>query len=85
MNNFKKYDVVVFDEHNKIVVLASTMLDGIEYLYTCGITDDEQDLTNEYSVMKVNCSNASLGSVEDKELLSILLPKFYNMLREDEE
>ncbi len=84
MNNFKRYDVIVFNEHDKVVVLASTMLDGIEYLYVNKITDDEQNVTDEYDILKVDCSDATLESVEDKTILATLLSTFDVMLREEE-
>ena len=84
MNNFRKYDVIGFENDDiKVVVVESIMYEGIEYLYVNQITDDEKDLTEKYFVMSVDCNDATLVEVRDPEVLSVLIPKFQKMIEED--
>ncbi len=85
MNNFKRYDVVTFEDGSKVVVLETLMHDGIEYLYVGEVTDDEEDLTDVYYVMNVDCTDATLQKETNQEVLAELLPKFQQMLLEDDE
>ena len=83
MSNFRKYDIIEFDENDKVVVLASYMYDGVEYLYVNKILPDESDMTDKYDILMVDCSDATLVTVRDAELLQILRPHFEELILQD--
>lgn len=86
MKNFDKNDIIEFGEEKiKVLVLASYILNGEEYLYVSEITDDEKEATGRYDILRVNVNNATLINVRDKEVLNELLPIFQKILLEDKE
>ena len=51
---FKRYDVITFEENDKVVVLAALVHNGNEYVYVNEILPDESDVTDVYKVMVVH-------------------------------
>lgn len=80
MNNFKRYDVVSFEDGEKVVVLESLLHDGIEYVYVSEVNSDATEITNNFYVMSVNCNDATLKKETNKEILAEILPTFQKML-----
>lgn len=76
---FKRYDVVTFDENNKVVVLESLLYKGVEYVFVNEILPDETDVTNVYKIMRV-FDDGTLEKVVDPPLLMQLSPLFQERL-----
>lgn len=79
---FKRYDVITFEENDKVVVLEALVHDGNEYVYVNEILPDESDITDVYKVMVVHYEDGTLEKVTDRELLGVLLPKFHKLLEQ---
>lgn len=79
---FKRYDVITFEENDKVVVLEALVYDGNEYVYVNEILPDESDVTDVYKVMVVHYEDGTLEKVTDHGLLSVLLPKFHKLLEQ---
>ena len=43
---FKRYDVITFEENDKVVVLAALVHEGNEYVFVNEILPDESDVTD---------------------------------------
>ena len=77
---FKRYDVITFEENDKVVVLEALLHEGNEYVYVNEILPDESDVTDVYKVMVVHYEDGTLEKVVDPELLNVLLPQFQKLL-----
>lgn len=78
--SFKRYDVITFEENDKVVVLESLLHDGGEYLYVDEINSDETELLEKYKVLEVDYKNGTLNKITDINQLSILIPLFQEAL-----
>ena len=79
---FKRYDVITFEENDKVVVLEALVHDGNEYVYVNEILPDESDITDVYKVMVVHYEDGTLEKVTDPQILQVLLPKFHKLLEQ---
>lgn len=79
---FKRYDVITFEENDKVVVLAALIHEGNEYVFVNEILPDESDVTNVYKIMVVHYEDGTLEKVTDPELLKVLGPKFQELLEQ---
>lgn len=79
---FKRYDVITFDENDKVIVLEALIHEGNEYVYVNEILPDESDITDNYMVMVVHYEDGTLEKVKDGKLLEVLLPKFHKLLQQ---
>ena len=77
---FKRYDVITFEENDKVVVLEALLHEGNEYVYVNEILPDESDVTDVYKIMVVHYEDGTLEKVIDSALLQVLLPKFHELL-----
>ncbi len=77
---FKRYDVITFEENDKVVVLEALVHEGNEYVYVNEILPDESDITDVYKIMVVHYEDGTLEKVTDQQLLQVLLPKFYKLM-----
>ncbi len=77
---FKRYDVITFEENDKVVVLEALKYEGNEYVYVNEILPDESDVTDVYKVMVVHYEDGTLEKVVDPNLLQVLLPQFQQLL-----
>ena len=77
---FKRYDVITFEENDKVVVLEALLHEGNEYVYVNEILPDESDVTDVYKVMVVHYEDGTLEKVVEPELLNVLLPQFQKLL-----
>ena len=77
---YKRYDVITFDDGDKVVVLEALLHDGIEYVYVNEILPDESDITDAYKVMEVHPEDGTLEKVTDESRLLALFPKFHKLL-----
>ncbi len=78
--SFKRYDVITFEENDKVVVLEALLFNGGEYLYTDEINSEETELLGKYKILEVNYQDGTLDKVTDINLLNDLLPKFQEVL-----
>ena len=78
--SFKRYDVITFEENDKVVVLEALLFNGGEYLYTDEINSEETELLGKYKILEVNYQDGTLDKVTDINLLNDLLPKFHEVL-----
>jgi hypothetical protein len=78
--SFKRYDVITFEENDKVVVLEALVFNGGEYLYTDEINSEETELLGKYKILEVNYQDGTLDKVTDIKLLNDLLPKFQEIL-----
>ena len=79
---FKRYDVITFEENDKVLVLAALVYDGKEYVFVNEILPDESDVTNVYKIMVVHYEDRTLERVIEPELLNILAPQFQKLLED---
>lgn len=77
---FKRYDVITFEENDKVVVLESLLHDDREYLYVDEINADETELLEKYKVLEVDYQNGTLNKITDINQLSVLIPLFQEAL-----
>ena len=77
---FKRYDVITFEENDKVVVLEALIHEGNEYVFVNEILPDESDVTDVYKIMVVHYEDGTLEKVTDSALLQVLGPKFQELL-----
>lgn len=77
---FKRYDVITFEENDKVVVLEALLHKGNEYVYVNEILPDESDVTDVYKVMVVHYEDGTLEKVVDPVILQEILPEFQKLL-----
>lgn len=77
---FKRYDVITFEENDKVVVLEALIHEGNEYVFVNEILPDESDVTDIYKIMVVHYEDGTLEKVTDPALLQVLGPKFQELL-----
>ena len=82
---FKKYDLITFEENDKVMVLAALEHEGNEYVFVNEVLPDESDVTDLYKIMVVHYEDGTLERVNDPELLKGLGPKFQEILENDPE
>ena len=68
--SFKRYDVITFEENDKVVVLEALLFNGGEYLYTDEINSEETELLGKYKILEVNYQDGTLDKVTDINLLN---------------
>ena len=78
--SFKRYDVITFEENDKVVVLESLLHDDREYLYVDEINADETELLEKYKVLEVDYQNGTLNKITDINQLSVLIHLFQEAL-----
>ena len=81
---FNRYDVITFEENDKVVVLEALIHEGNEYVFVNEILPDESDLTEIYKIMVVHYEDGTLEKVSDPELLQVLGKKFQELLEKYE-
>lgn len=78
--NFGRYDLITFDDDDKVVVLEVVLYNGKEYLYVNQVLPDESDTTDVYKVLSPNYNDGTFEKIIDLELLNVLLPMFQEKL-----
>lgn len=78
--NFGRYDLITFDDDDKVVVLEVVLYNGKEYLYVNQVLPDESDTTDVYKVLSPNYNDGTFEKIVDLELLNVLLPMFQEKL-----
>ena len=81
---FKKYDVITFEENDKVVVLAALQHEGNEYVFVQEVLPDESDVVENYKIMVVHFDDGTLQKVSDPALLSVLAPQFQTILENEQ-
>lgn len=77
---FKRYDVITFEDNDKVVVLAALQHEGKEYVFVQEVLPDESDVVENYKIMVVHFDDGTLQKVSDPALLSVIAPKFQEIL-----
>ena len=85
LDNLKRYDVVTFDDDDKVVVLARCDYKNRKFVYVNEILPDESDVTDVYKVMEIHLEDGTLEKVVETELLQKLLPIFLEQLENAED
>ena len=70
----KRYDVVTFDEQDKVIVLSNYTYNGRRFVYVNEVLPDESDVKNVFKVMEAHPEDDTLETVKDERLLSVVLP-----------
>ena len=78
--NFGRYDLITFDDDDKVVVPEVVLYNGKEYLYVNQVLPDESDTTDVYKVLSPNYNDGTFEKIVDLELLNVLLPMFQEKL-----
>ena len=73
--NFKGNDVLEFEDE-KLFVLASIMYEGNEYVYGNRLTDDGENITDDFKIMEAFPDRGTLKLVTDLDLIKVLSPLF---------
>ena len=73
--NFKSNDVLEFEDE-KLFVLASIMYEDSEYIYGNRLTDDGEDITDDFKIMEAFPDRGTLKLVTDDDLIKALSPLF---------
>lgn len=76
---FRRYDVITFDEEEKVVVLDSILFKGAEYVFVNEILPDESDVKDVYKIMRV-FEDGTLETVKNPDLLKMIGPLFNEKL-----
>lgn len=82
--NFGRYDLITFENDDKVVVLEVVLYQNKEYLYVNQVLPDESDTTDVYKVLSPNYNDGTFEKIVDLELLSVLLPMFQEKLKKYE-
>lgn len=82
--NFGRYDLITFEDDDKVVVLEVVLYQNKEYLYVNQVLPDESDTTDVYKVLSPNYNDGTFEKIVDLELLSVLLPMFQEKLKKYE-
>ena len=83
--SFKTDDVITFEDGSKRLVITALVENGSEYLYVCGINNEETEINDKYEVLEADYNDGTLNLVSDIELLNVLLPKFYAKIKDMDE
>lgn len=82
--NFGRYDVITFDDNEKVVVLESILYNNKEYLYVNQVLPDESGVTDVYKVLTPNYNDGTFEKIIDSNILSEILPIFEQKLKQYE-
>lgn len=82
--NFGRYDLITFEDDDKVVVLEVVLYQNKEYLYVNQVLPDESDTTDVYKVLSPNYNDGTFEKIVDLELLNVLLPMFQEKLKKYE-
>lgn len=80
--NYEKYDVITFEDNEKVVVVDTLEYEGNNYLYVDKI--DEQETTNlkKFHILRV-CEDDYLQKETDNDILMKILPQFNEKLKKE--
>lgn len=81
---FKRYDIITFEENDKVVVLAALVHENKEYVFVQEVLPDESDVVENYKIMAVHYEDGTLEKVVEPELISVLAPKFQQILEQEQ-
>ncbi len=78
--SFKRKDIITFDDDKRVLVLDALVHDGIEYLYVNELLENDE-LSDNYRILSANYNDGTLESVENNEILKILIDLFNDSLK----
>ena len=79
----KKYDVITFEDDEKLVALASTLYKGDEYAFMQGVLPDESDVIDVYKIMVLH-PDGTMEKVVDPFIISEIAPIFQEILENED-
>lgn len=81
---YEKYDVIVLENAEKLIVLETIEYDGKKYLYVDKLNYDETDTLKKYHILRV-CDNDTIQKETDTNVLTNILPLFSKNIKLDNE
>ncbi len=73
--NYKKYDVITFEDKHRVVVLSSIEYEGITYLYVDMLNNDKTKNLGQYHILR-DCGDGYLEKETDTNILTKIIPLF---------
>ena len=77
--NYNKFDIITFDDNNKVVVLEKIEYEGTTYLYVDKVNQEETNTLKKFHILRVD--NDYLQKETDTEILTNILPLFSNKIK----
>ncbi|MBQ8681512.1 MAG: hypothetical protein IJ509_01190 [Bacilli bacterium] len=68
-------------EGKKYITLEKTTYENNEYLFVNEVTNDEEDVTEDFYILKVVDDKVRI--IVEEELKNVLIPKFQQLLEKD--
>ena len=75
--NYEKYDIITFEDDEKVVVLEKIDYEGYTYLYVDKINKEETTTLKKFHILRVE-ANDYLEKETDTSILEKILPLFTN-------
>lgn len=79
--NIKPNDIVALSTDKKILVIDLLKYMDRDFIFANEILPDESSVTNNYKIMLVDYNKNALQKVTNIEILSIILPMFYQRIQ----
>jgi len=77
---YKKFEIIEFDDNEKLIVLETINYEGTEYLYVDKVNEDETETLEKYRIMKV-LEDGYIQKETDTNILMNILPLFSNKIK----
>ena len=82
--NYEKYDVITFEENDKVIVLETLEYEGAIYLYVDKVNEEETTTLKKFHILRVD-EDDYLQKETDTNVLTKLLPKFQEKIKLESE
>jgi len=80
--NYEKYDVITFEDNEKVVVVDTLEYEGNNYLYVDKINAEETTNLKKFHILRV-CEDDYLQKETDNDILMKILPQFNEKLKKE--
>ena len=81
---YEKYDIITFDDNDKVVVLETLLYNGTGYLYVDKVDDEEKNTLNKFHILRIN-EDGYLQKETNTDVLMEILPLFNTKIKLTEE
>lgn len=81
---YEKYDIITFDDDDKVVVLETLLYNGIGYLYVDKVDKEEKNTLNKFHILRIN-EDGYLQKETNTDVLMEILPLFNTKIKLTEE
>lgn len=81
---YEKYDIITFDDNDKVVVLETLLYNGIGYLYVDKVDEEEKNTLNKFHILRIN-EDGYLQKETNTDVLMEILPLFNTKIKLTEE